>query len=80
MDEQQEDKTLFELERKLKEDTNGTQRDALLMQLEEQALDVKRKMDAGVPADEFADLNSLYKALEAAARVVAVAWRRLHPA
>jgi len=70
----------FPVERKLKEDAGGAQRDALVNSLEAEAAVIKRKLDAGVAPKEFADLDVMYKAFEAAALVVDRVWRRHHPA
>ncbi len=70
----------FPVEQRLKQDAGGAERDALVNSLEAQAAGIKRKMDAGVAPKEFADLDVMYKAFEAAALVVNILWRRHHPA
>ncbi|MCP3877876.1 MAG: hypothetical protein GY701_05705 [Sulfitobacter sp.] len=70
----------FPVERKLKEDVGGTERDALVNSLKAEAASTKRKMDAGVAPKEFADLDVMHNAFKAAALVVNMVWRRYHPA
>ena len=68
----------FSVEEMLKNDTSGAERDALLHKLQEQASMIKRKMDAGVPQDEFSQLNSLHTAFEVANFMVTLIWGRYH--
>jgi hypothetical protein len=68
----------FPVEETLKNDSSGAQRDALLSKLQEQASMIKQKMDAGVPQDEFAQLNSLHTAFEVANFMITLIWGRYH--
>lgn len=77
---EENDETLFPLERRLKDDTMGADRDALVEQLQGCTRAVKRKMDSGVAPKEFSELETLQKALEAGVRVVTLLWRKHHPA
>ena len=70
----------FPVEQRLKNDHRGTERDALVSDLQKQAAAVKKEMDAGVTQSEFARLSSVHKALEVAAMVATVVWRRYHSA
>ena len=70
----------FPIEERLKDDTQGSERDRLIAQLQQQAVSVKRKLDAGVPQREFAQLDSVHKALEAAIPLIALIWSRYHSA
>jgi hypothetical protein len=72
--------SLFPLEQQLKSDDQGIQRDALVGSLQQQAAAIKKQMDAGVTQSEFTRLSSVHKALEVAAMVAAVVWRRYHSA
>ncbi len=76
---EEEPMTFMRLEEKLKDDVSGAERDAVLKKLQEAAMTIKQRMDAGVPTQEFNYLDSLYKALEVAPRVVFLAWKRYHP-
>ncbi|MEZ5581696.1 MAG: EscE/YscE/SsaE family type III secretion system needle protein co-chaperone [Candidatus Competibacteraceae bacterium] len=67
------------VEVKLKDDGNGLERDALMNRLQDQARAIRRKIDAGVTPQEFAELDTLYKAFETAGQVIAIIWRRHHP-
>ena len=80
MTEQEENLPLVPLEGELRDDADGHKRDALLQRIEAHAAELKRAMDAGVPPQEFTRLQGLHEALEAAARVVVVGWRRFNPA
>jgi hypothetical protein len=80
MSNEQNNEPWFDVERLLRDDDSGCERDALLRRLEEASFRIKREMDKGVPAQRFSQLDAVYKGLEAAARVVVVVWRRRHPA
>ncbi len=67
---------LFPVARKLKEDVGGAERDSLVNSLEKEAAGIKRNMDAGIAPSEFADLDAVHKAFEAAVRVVDAVSRR----
>ncbi|MCB1809663.1 MAG: hypothetical protein KDJ99_32205 [Candidatus Competibacteraceae bacterium] len=68
----------FPVEETLKNDASGTERDALLHKLQQQARTIKGAMDAGVSQSEFTQLNSVYTALEAASQMVTLIWGRYH--
>ena len=68
----------FPVEETLKNDASGAERDALIKRLNEQAKMLKRKLDAGVPQREFAQLTSIHMALEVASQLVTIIWGRYH--
>lgn len=70
----------FALERLLRDDARGSERDTLLGSLEERARRVKRQLDAGVPPAEFARLQRVSAGIAAAIDVVDLVWRNYHPA
>ena len=61
----------------LENDTDGKLRDIAVKTIEEKAMAIKKRMDAGVAPAEFRVLEGLHKALEAANHVVVVAWDRM---
>jgi hypothetical protein len=69
----------FALERRLRDDAQGGERDTLLRSLEDQASRVRRQLDAGVPPAEFARLKRVSEGIIAAIEVVNLVWRRYHP-
>ena len=73
-----EEPTGSELERKLKADASGEERDAILAQLEGQARKTKQTMDSGVSPAEFAELEKQFKGFEAGVEVTTHVWRRFH--
>ena len=80
MPEQAKNSMRLQLEKLLRNDREGADRDALLQRLEQCALEIKAKMDAGLPPDEYARLDKVSRALTAGAGVVTRVWRRAHPA
>jgi hypothetical protein len=68
----------FPIEETLKADSTGAERDALIHRLQEQARIVKQAMDAGVPQREFAQLSSVYSALDVARQLITLIWGRYH--
>lgn len=68
----------FEIERRLRDDGDGRERDALLQQLDAAAATLKRSLDAGVAPTEFTALNTVYRGFEAAREVVETVWRSNH--
>lgn len=75
---QDQDEPWFEIERRLRDDAQGRERDALLQRLEEMARGVKRRMDAGATPAEFAGLNAIHQGFESARAVVETVWRSSH--
>lgn len=67
------------LEEKLAGDRDGKMKQQILERLREGALGLKRRMDAGVPPEEFSRLGKTAAALEAATAVVEGVWTRMHP-
>lgn len=73
------DFTLLDLEQQLQNDPGGQLRDRIMAELEDEARQLKRRMDRGVPPQEFQTLSRLQTALEAAGLTVKVVWHRFHP-
>lgn len=71
--------TMLELEEQLQTDASGQLRDRLLAELQDQAQQIKRQLDRGVPPQEFQTLSRLQAALEAASLTVKVVWLNFHP-
>ncbi len=69
----------LEMQERLRADTDGSERTAIDERLEQLAARLKRRLDAGVPPAEFARLQALHDAAEAARGAVESAWRRYHP-
>lgn len=65
----------FEIERRLREDREGRERDALRQRLEAASRAIKQRMDQGVPPGEFAGLERVHHGLAAAIEVVERVWR-----
>ena len=78
MPDQAKDSIRLQLEAALRNDSEGVERDAVLRRLEQSAIDIRSKMDAGVPPDEFAQLERVHLSLTAGIKVVEVVWRRSH--
>lgn len=78
MTDELDDEPWFEIERRLRDDAEGRERDVLLERMDEAARSVKRRMDAGVAPAEFAGLNAVYNGFEAAHQVVETVWRARH--
>ncbi len=73
-----EEMVMLTLEEKLAADSDGVFKTQLVEQLQTALVENRRTMDAGVPPAEFARLNKLVTALEAAQTVVDGVWGRLH--
>ena len=78
MSDQEKLEPWFPVEETLKQDSSGAERDVLVTKLLEQANVIKRKMDAGVPQHEFAQLDKVHSALQVASQLVPVIWGRYH--
>ncbi|MTW22493.1 EscE/YscE/SsaE family type III secretion system needle protein co-chaperone [Allochromatium palmeri] len=76
---QDQDEPWFEIERRLRDDAEGRERDALEQRLEEAARAVKRRMDVGVSPAEFSGLQAIHQGLEAGIDVMQRVWRVHHP-
>lgn len=76
---QDQDEPWFEIERRLRDDAEGRERDALQQRLEEAARAVKRRMDVGVSPAEFSGLQAIHQGLEAGIDVIQRVWRVHHP-
>lgn len=68
----------FEIERRLRDDPDGLERDALRQRLDEAVRSLKRRMDMGVPPTEFAGLERIQGGLAAAIEVIERVWRLHH--
>lgn len=68
------------LEKRLRADAEGTERDALVQRIDAFATEIKKQMDSGVSPEEFARLSTLHEGLAGALRVVGKVWQRAHPA
>ena len=66
--------TWFPLEAELKQDDRGERRDALVTALRGRAADLKRRLDKGLPPEEFSSLQRIHAGLEAAVQVVELVW------
>jgi len=71
--------TMLALEEQLQADGEGQLRDRLLAELEEEAQQLKRQLDRGVPPQEFQTLSRLQDAVEAARLTIKVVWLNFHP-
>lgn len=80
MNEEPNNEPWFSTQRKLMEDEQGRERDALLQKLADSTKGIKRQMDAGVTPSQFARLDKIRQGLEAATEVVINLWQRYHPA
>lgn len=69
---------VLDLESDLREDKSGTYKNNLLNEFSQQVNEVKKMLHRGVKPDEYAQLNALLNAIEAAASVVEIMWQRLH--
>lgn len=78
MTEELDNEPWFEIERRLRDDADGRERDTLLSRIDEAAHTIKRRLDAGVAPAEFAGLNTVYNGFEAAREVVEKVWRSSH--
>ena len=78
-EEKEELQTFLPVEDILKDDDSGEELNALLQKLQEAAMAIKKKMDAGVSVKEFNELDSLYQALDVGARVLFISWKSYHP-
>lgn len=79
MTEHNQDEPWFEIERRLRDDAEGRERDALQRRLEEAARAVKQRMDVGVSPAEFSGLQAIHQGLEAGIDVIQRVWRVHHP-
>ena len=69
---------LFDIQRKLRTDGDGSARRQIEAELGSLQQSVKRRLDAGVAPDEFKKLTALGDAAAAAAEVVATTWAAYH--
>lgn len=72
--------SILNLETDLREDNNGAYKNALMDEFTQAADKVKKTLNRGVKPDEYAQLNALLNAIEAARSVVEITWKRLHSA
>ena len=69
----------FDTERLLAQDEDGAERDALIEQLRNAELGLKREIDAGVPPSEFDKLERMRSGVVAADEVLRQIWAGYHP-
>lgn len=74
----QADDQLLDIEVKLKEDAEGAYKARLADRIEEYLQTVQRKLNAGVPPDEYADLNAIQVGLQSARLVLERTWLQHH--
>ena len=70
---------LLEIQERLRADADGTQRDALLAQLAEMHQRAADAMRRGLAPAEYRQAERQAEAAQAAARIVAAAWRAARP-
>ncbi len=73
-----EEKGMLKLEDDLAADSAGAFKAEVMERLQAAFAENKRVMDAGAPPSQFARLNELSSALEAAQRVVEGVWENAH--
>ena len=69
---------IFDLESKLAADDDGTLRRQITDELAAELQQVKQRMNAGLPPDEFQKVESYAAALEKASAVVEKVWKLEH--
>jgi hypothetical protein len=67
-----------EMHERLRQDTDGIYRRAVLAELESLGSETKSKLDAGVSPDDFKPIAALKAAVDEAKVVVDQAWSALH--
>ena len=65
---------IFDLETKLAEDENGSFRKSLVDELADELHEVKQKINAGLPPNEFQRASTYATAIEKASAVVEKVW------
>lgn len=65
----------FDIERRLRDDPDGQERDNLLQRLNAAARNLKQRMNTGGTPKEFAEMVEVYTGLEAAIDVVDRVWQ-----
>ncbi|MDK1492993.1 EscE/YscE/SsaE family type III secretion system needle protein co-chaperone [Sinorhizobium sp. 7-81] len=73
-----EDLVMFDLQRQLFNDVDGTYRSAVDTELEKWRESLKREMDVGVPRQAFEVLSAIADSITAAREVVDTTWMRYH--
>jgi hypothetical protein len=68
----------FEIQRRLRDDADGRERDALLERLNTAERALKRRMDEGLSPSEFSAVEVVHRGFEAGIEVVQHAWRLHH--
>jgi uncharacterized membrane-anchored protein len=71
---------LLEIQAVLRNDADGTAGREMEAQLAQLHQELKRRLDAGAPPDEYNRLAALNEAVVAASQVLAGAWRSYHKA
>ena len=69
---------LFEIQEKLRRDSDGSARRDIEAALDDLRHSIKRRLDAGVAPDEFRKLSAVSDAAAAASEVVAYTWGAYH--
>ena len=69
---------IFDLETKLAEDESGSFRKSLVDDLADELREVKQKINAGLPPEEFQQAEQYANALEKASAVVDKVWNIEH--
>lgn len=71
---------MVDMEKSLKEDKDGSFRDQLVRQFDDELAALKRQVDRGLPPDEFEQATRLQQALTEARSVVEILWNSEHGA
>lgn len=71
---------LLEIQERLRADPGGSYRDSVLARLETMHSRAQAAMRRGLAPAEYREAERLAEATQAAARIVAVAWRAAHAA
>ena len=67
-----------DLERRLKSDSSGSERDRILGELLECELRIESQKRSGLSADDFANADALLRSLRVSSNVVREAWNSFH--
>lgn len=68
----------FEIQRRLRGDTDGRERDALLERLNDAKHALKQRMDKGLSPSEFSAVETVHQGLESGIEVIQHVWRLHH--
>lgn len=78
-EETQERMALLDMEKALQDDENGDHCKQLDQSLNDYGQQLKRRLDQGLPPDEYAATERLFQAVDAARRTVNTVWKGMHP-